>query len=39
MPPFVLQQDCDNPSHLVTRLGGAYETGMTQSGLSPRRFL
>jgi hypothetical protein len=29
MPPFVLQQDCDNPSHLVTRLGGAYETGMT----------
>ena len=29
MPPFVLQQDCDNPCHLVTRLGGAYETEMT----------
>ena len=34
MPPFVLQQDCDNPSHLGTRLGGACETG-DKSGVAP----
>jgi hypothetical protein len=34
MPPFVLQQDCDNPHHLVMQLGDAFEVKMTQSELT-----
>jgi hypothetical protein len=39
MPPFVFQQDCDNPSHLVMRPAGTCEKEDDTKGLSPRRFL